>query len=315
MAFRNRQETPVRLTTEGGLNLSVQPTELAPNELSVAYNVDYTPTTGKLQTRAGIQIAAVNQLPAPIEFLYTFVRSSTESWLVCVAGGKIYKIDDFGGKLLTSDNEEIKDKDGNNILFGDPVQTWQEVGDIESNNPTMITFNGHLVIADGSDKGLLSWDGSTFKRIDGSPKGATAVYTQQNRVICNAAGQAELDAVYFSKPEDETGWSTQDGALILRAGYGDGLEVNGFSTISTTLIVSKVARESGIVVKKQFHGVNMSGDVANWSAYSVSNLNAAVNPHALLQVGQDVLYVDSEGFEMLTPTQRYGDISTYRLLG
>lgn len=307
-----RTEIPVNLTTEGGWNTSVHPTELADNQLEIAFNVDYEPTTARLQTREGIQISAIARLETPIDFLYSFVRDAEESYIIAASSNQLFKLGASGLRLLTSDHEPLTDSDGNQLVTGRQTDdAWEKIADIETNIPTMITFNGKLVVADGSANGLLSWDGTTLERISGSPAGAINVYTMKNRVICTATGRANFDAVYMSAPENESQWDPQQGALILRAGYGDGLRVNGFSTINETLLVSKFARSGGgVITQKQIHGIDMVGEAANWSARSISNLNAASNAHAIIQIGQDVLYIDSEGFETLRPTEAYGDIAT-----
>lgn len=317
MAFRSgRVPTPVVITSDGGLNTSVDASEIAENQLSTAFNVDYEPTTLRLQTREGIQISNVQKLDGPITFLYSFVRSVSESWIMAVSDLVLYKLDFSGGRLLTVDGELLVDAEGNILTVnGETPHEWTKVADIESNIPTMTTFNGKLIIADGSADGLLSWDGTTLTRITGSPAKAIAVYSMQGRVICSADERANYDAVYMSKTNDETGWDTAAGAVILRAGYGDGLQVNGFSTVSDLLLVSKIARNGGVVSKKAFYGVQMRGDTSTWYARSISNLNSAVSPHALVQLGSDVLYMDSEGFATLAPTERFGDITTDPLIG
>lgn len=289
--FQNgAQPTPINLTTTGGLNLALLPSDIAENELSIAYNMIYDPATGKLTTRQGVRIESANKLTSPIDILHSFVRTNDEGYIVCVSDSILYYLNSG---------------------------TWVALSTLESSEPTMISFNGKLLIADGHSSGILSWDGTNpVSRITGSPQ-CNAIYTQANRVIANnISGQAELDAVYMSGVEDETDWDVVAGdALIVRAGYGDGQSVNGFSTIGKILLVSKVAKVDDNISKKRFYGIDMSGDSTSWQADYVSETNAAIGPYALSGMGQDVLYVDTQGIEALTPTQEYGDIATDPIIG
>ena len=75
--FQNgSQPTPINLTTTGGLNLALLPSDIGENELSIAYNMIYDPATGKLTTRQGVRVASANQLPKPIDILHSFITSA-----------------------------------------------------------------------------------------------------------------------------------------------------------------------------------------------------------------------------------------------
>ena len=212
--------------------------------------------------------------------LKSFVRKPGEAWVVCV-----------------SDSQ----------LWYNNAGTWTLINAIESEEPQMAVFNGKLYIADGSSQGLLTWDGTTVARLANSPT-ATAVFVANNSLICNSTDDTELDAVYVSAIETDD-FVVANGAAIIRAGYGDGQDVNGFAAISKLLIVSKVAKVDGKVAKKTFYSIDMTGTQDTWSADYLSNNNSAIGPHAIQSVGQDVLYIDTNGIESLTATQKYGDVS------
>ncbi len=282
------QPTPIILSGIGGWNDALHPADISENELSTAYNMIFEPSSGKLVTRGGLLHSTVAGLSDPITVLSSFSRKPSEGWLVCASGSKLYYLDSF---------------------------LWVELFTLESSQPTMKAFNGKLYVADGSVDGLLSWDGTTVGRVTDSPQ-ATAVFEINNRLVCNSLADADLDAVYFSAVEDGDDWDVVGStALIIRAGYGDGLTVNGFSAISKTLIVSKTSYVDGKVSEKMFYGVDTSADSANWSAFYVSKNNSAINPHCLVGIKQDVLYIDTQGIESLTPTQSYGDIANDPIVG
>ncbi|WP_319583947.1 hypothetical protein [uncultured Pseudodesulfovibrio sp.] len=289
MFIGGRREVPLIMQPTGGWNASLHPSQIADNELSQAYNVVYDPSTGKLTTRQGLAVASTTALGDPITFLYPFVRKDSEGYLMAVAAGVLYHYDFSAGQ-------------------------WVTVASLNnSDTPTMTTFNGKLVVADGAFGGLLTWDGSKVDRLENSPQ-ATIVFSARGRLVCNMVD--DLDAVYMCGPEDETDWDTTDGgAVSIRAGFGDGMAVNGFAMVSGSLIVSKVARNDGAVVGKKLWRLNMAAPVSSWAADDLSLSNAAIGPHCITGFGNNVYYIDSEGFEALAPTQAYGDIATDPSIG
>lgn len=178
--------------------------------------------------------------------------------------------------------------------------------------PGLHTFNTELIIADGGT-GLSKWDGTAASVIANSPRG-TFLAEIGNRLVSNDVD--DKDAVIFSGVEDATDWdSASGGAVKIRAGYGDGYEVNGFTVLHSALIVSKVARdEDGNVVGKRLYRVETSG-ASIAQAYPVSQENAAVGAGAMGTFSQDVIFVDRSGIKRLAPTQAYGDIQTDVALG
>lgn len=289
MFIGGRSEVPIIMQPTGGWNAALHPSQIADNELSQAYNVVYDPSTGKLTTRRGLAVASSTALGDPITLLYSYVRKDSEGYLMGVAAGKLYHYD------FSTD-------------------AWVLVDTLDSTDtPTMTTFNGKLIVADGAFGGLLAWDGSNVDRVEGSPQ-ATIVFSARGRLVCNMVD--DLDAVYMSAPEDETNWdTTSGGAVSIRAGFGDGMKVNGFAMVSGSLIVSKLARSDGAVVAKKLWRVNMAASAASWVADDLSLSNAAIGPHCITGFGNNVYYIDSEGFEALAPTQAYGDIGTDPIIG
>lgn len=296
---------------DGGLNLSVAPSRIKDNELAAAYNVVYAPSSGEMQTRQGIT-AVGTALPDPINLLFAFTRKTGESWLVCISGKKLYKISIPQAILVSSDGFTLTDSLGNILVInGDD---WEQVTTVEIDNPAMIAFNGRLLIGDGSASGILAWDGTTVARIAGSPQ-ATALFEINNRVVANSTADGELDAVYFSAAEDETAWTSEGGSIGIRAGYGDGMAVNGFASISSLLVVSKSADIEGYTTAKKLFGIETGGSPDQWYAKDVSKSNAAIGPHCIVGMQQSVFYIDSEGFEGLQPTLAYGDVASDPVVG
>ena len=291
MFIGGRQPTTIRMQPTGGWNAALHPSQIADNELSEVYNFIYDANTGKLVTRPGTKTVSSAKLDDPIQFLYGFIRSDGESYLMAVSGGNLYY-----------------------YKFAD--DTWVLVSALNNTDtPTMATFNGKLFVADGSAGGLLTWDGTAVAREADSPQ-ATIVFEARNRLACNSV--TELDAIYLCATEDASTWigsAVPGDSVALRAGYGDGMTVNGFAMISSTLIVSKLARTDGKATKKKLWKIELAGASTGWQADDLSANNAAINPHCLVGFGDNMYYLDSEGFESLVPTQAYGDITTDPVIG
>lgn len=279
----------VRLQPTGGLNRSVHPSAIGVNELTRARNVVYDPVTGSLTTRGGLECVSTAALDGPVECIQPFIRSDSESYLMGVSDGTLYH-------------------------FDFDTTSWAQVAPLSGAAavPGLRTFNTELIIADGGT-GLSKWDGSTVSAIADSPRG-TFLAEIGNRLVSNDV--EDRDAVLFSGVEDATDWdSGTGGAVKIRAGYGDGYEVNGFAVLHSALIVSKVAKDQdGNVVGKKIYKVETSGGSIT-QAYPVSQENAAVGPRAIGTIGQDVLFIDQGGVKRLGPTQAYGDIETDVALG
>lgn len=283
-------DAPVILSGIGGLNLSMDQSDIAQEELSIGYNIWYDSSSGVLSTRGGISCETSTPAPAPIDLMYSFIRKDNDGYLVGISNSKLY-------------------------VFNTATTEWDHVSDLSSDNPSLRAFNGNLYIADGDVAGILKWDGTAEPaRLAESPQ-ATALHVAGNRLIANSIADTELDAVYMSGTESDDFNTDTGGGIIIRAGYGDGQRVNCFNSISDTLIVSKVAYLDGKASKKHFYGINMAGESTAWTADYVSKNNAAVGPHAMAGMGQDLFYLDTQGLESLEPTQEYGDIATDPVVG
>jgi hypothetical protein len=191
------------------------------------------------------------------------------------------------------------------VLTGVEPQ-WTEIGALTNDTvkPSFLTFNGKLLIADGHT-GIRRWDGSTYDTIATSPP-ATALYEIGARVVANATD--ELDGVFFSAPEDEEDWDTGGSAAVtLRAGYGDGLMVNGFAAIRDILVVSK-ASEATTGVAKTMWTVTVTGTPDDWKVDHLSLTTAATTPHVMANVMNDVIFADDNGIYSIATIIEYGDV-------
>lgn len=273
--------TGIQTKFDGGLNYSDAPSNIADNELCRALNIIYDSQTGTPVTRPGTAIVSAAALASPIRALYYYERTAATAgtWLICASGKKLYYFD---------------------------VNHWHEIGTDALGDadivPSFVTFNNTLLIADGVGV-IKSWDGSALSNLT-SPK-ASALSVIKNRVVANAVD--EPDALYFSKPNDESVWTTGVGEGIgLRAGFGDSLEVNAFAVFGEDLIVSKKG-----AAEKRLYRVNVAdATAANWYVAALSANNCAQNAQCMVGAFNNVYFIDTNGFKSIKGVTEFGDLQT-----
>jgi hypothetical protein len=271
---KNLSIAQVQLSPVGGINLALPPHAINENELQQAQNFIYLPHSGKLATRPAFSCDSSVAAPGEILNIHPY-----GDHLVCsCSDGKLYRYD-----LTTKVFTDIHD------LAGGPYAV-------------MITFNQKVLFVDGT--GLYSWDGATVELVTDTFHPST-ISEISNRVVINNKLKGEEDAVYFSGPEDETDWDMTNGAAVgLRAGYGDGMEVNALSTLGMDLIVSKAGGGNRYIYR-----VNCAGIPAQWSANKLAADTSSAGPMLIDSVPNDVLYVSEESeLRSLAGVQEYGDI-------
>lgn len=272
---KHRNIYPVTINPDGGLNYTLSAKNIHDNELRVARNILYDAQTGKPMTRPGTRCVTASALASPILRMHYYEKNTTDKWLVCASGGKLY--------YLSTD-------------------AWVEIGSLtdSTTTPSFLTFNSKLLIADGGQN-IRTWDGTTYTALaDGLY--ATALCTIKGRVVANSS---DLDLVTLSGPEDETHWNTStEGAVALRAGFGDELAVNAFAVYGDDLIISKKGE-----VRKTLYRLNVAdATTTNWYVQMLSENNCAQNHHSMISAYNNVFFVDSNGFKSLRGVTEYGDL-------
>jgi hypothetical protein len=275
----------INFILNGGLNWSQSRGNIADNEITRASNFIYDPATDYLVTRPGTtcQLKATHKL-STISIGYYYEISSTEAYHVVASGKKLYY-------LSGTDLDELTEI-GTDLLTG-------------THAPSFLTFNTKLLIADGDAAGIKSWAGAITGTIStgitNSPH-ATALTVIKNRVVANHL--TELDSVYLSTPNDETGWDTSTTAIGLKAGYGDNLAVNAFSVFGDDLMISKYGLR-----EKRIYRLNVAdATTANWYIKDLSRNNASQTAHTMISAWNNVYLVDTNGFKTLKGIDAYGDL-------
>lgn len=295
---KHQQVKQVQAIPDRGLDLSKSPVSIHDNALTRAYNLWYEPQVGGLVTRYGMTLADAPQLPQPITLLHYHVMQDGTGHLLAAmsdtstTSAALYRlVESAGGR------------------------TWEKLTDLETKSgdaPGLLSFDGVLLIADGRNGGLVAWDGATINEIQGSPRMPTVIGTIADRVVCNSL--TSPDAVFFSEPEQYEKWSVVSGgaAVIIPAGFGEGMTINGFADLYGMLIVSKVHRDgSGNITAKRLHLINTQGTPASWSGVQLSQTSSASCLGAIAGIADRAYMLDNDGPHSLQPSPggAFGDIS------
>jgi hypothetical protein len=276
---KHAQVVPIALTLSGGLNLEKSLSDIGDNELGSAINYIYDRETDLLTTRPGTTCVTGAALSS-IRKLHSFIKDATGKFLVGAAGSTIYSLSGTG---------------------------WNTVGALfdAATVPSMLTFEQALLVADGSST-IQTWNGTTagYSSITDSPS-ATALCEISNRVVAN--DKTEPDSVYLSAPNDAlttVGWNTLSSAIGIKAGFGDGFNVNGFAAFQNDLIVSKTGSHSGNLMR-----INVADSTpSNWTVTRLSKTNSSQSAETILQALNDIFFASNSGFCSLKGVQQYGDL-------
>lgn len=306
MSVRSRKQQTVKVVQcvpDRGLDLSISPAALHDNALTRAYNMWYEPNINGLVTRYGLALTTAPALPAGISKLHYHVMADGTAHLLAAtatntSADALYRLDESG-----------------------PTPVWNKVLDLQTSNgnaPGLLSFDGVLLIADGRNGGLVAWDGATVNEIQHSPSRPTVVTTIADRVVCNSLNSP--DAVFFSEPEQHDAWSVTEGgaAVIVPAGFGEGMTINAMTALYGYLVVSKVHRDAtGAVTQKRLHMISTTGTPAEWQGIQLSQTSSAVALDCMAGVADKVFFLDSDGAQSLSPSSAgaYGDIAVDPKMG
>lgn len=267
-------QTGVSITPTGGLNLVGAPIDIADNELRRAHNMVYSPETGKLRVRPGFRFWKWR--PAIDVYFQSLYWYSPKNYIVGQAS-----------------NSAIYYSDAS------PGGSWTQLT-LAEGETTFVEFNGKLIFADGDS--LRAWDGATLEILTDVIK-PNAVIEMNGRLVINDTN--DKDALWFSKPYDETGWDTNDGAVFIRCGFGDGLYVNGLAAIGHDLIVSKTGHT------QRLYRVMTAGTSDQWQLTKLIDRAACESPLTIEAIHSDVVFLDRGNLKNISAVQQYGDLKLF----
>ncbi|WP_156920691.1 hypothetical protein [Fundidesulfovibrio putealis] len=281
---KNSNSQSASLSFEGGINVSQPSTTIADNELQSCVNLFYSNHEKYLTTRMGIKIVDVPALTHPIDKLYEYVKNETEKYLIAVSNGELLYLK----STIIDDVETL---------------SWQKITDLTNSTiiPSLITYSNELIIADRGTC-LRSWNGTTVSDITTSPSYVTILEEINGRLVCNSEASGELDAVYFSGPFNKANWDTNNGAVGVRAGYGNGRKVTGIGIVSDYVVAFK---EDGKAYRIS---------ASDFSVYPIFSNNRCTSQTSIEPVGNDLVFGSDTGINSIATVQEHGDVK-FNLLG
>ncbi len=276
---KHKHTGSVELSFGAGVNLADAPASLPPGQMADVLNLFYDNARAVLSTRPGLVHV---QGPRPGEpAIVALCACSTRN----MPGPSLAAAFSDGVVAVLSQGD------------------WQTLGQLSAPGvvPAMTAFNGSLIVADPGAP-LTAWDGamtqpSSLLPLSGSPQ-ASALALIAGRLAANSA--TDLDAVVLCGPYDETDWDVAQGnALLLRAGYGDGLGVTAFGVLGQDLMVFKSGGGERRILR-----LNTAGAPASWSVTQLSRSVGASSAQAVESVGNTLLFGSDRGVMDLSGVQQ-----------
>ena len=286
---KHQKTIPIALEVTGGLNLQSSPVAIADNEAELMQNWCYEKGAKTPSTRPAIVCETTTACADEIIYLFHYTKDASNSWIMGV-----------------SDVFDV-------YYYNSATNLWVDTTINLNQKPSMVTFNGKLLMAHGATT-LATWDGSSAgtQNIDGS-KAPSVIAEVGNRVVINDTQTTGRDFVGFSKVEDETGWTftSAGGAVSLRVGYKDGSEVVGLiKNFKNELIVLKQGDRSETIYRVQTLGApyDASGNTS-WVAEFVMAGQGASNTHCCESIDTAVLFLGRYGLGAMVADELYSELN------
>lgn len=281
----------------GGENYLDPPSQLKPNEVALAKNLEFDRGTGLLQVRPGLrQLNTLTLGPGSPRTTAFFTSTGIE---LRAHNRNLYRVE--RNLKYNIDNPNY------------PVYNPKNLGHLSGvYTPMFCEWDGKVLIASGGvlqcydpAKGLLAnIDISNVKSANGDElysklTNVDIVFTIGGRVVVSQSG---ADTLFYSAIGDETTWHIDSGdtskGQAIDIGYKDGGDITAVVPMGKDLIVFKT---SGIF--------RVTGFAPNWSVYELSRTYRTVNRFSAIQLGNDCLFIDpSEGVCRLSSVETYGDL-------
>lgn len=263
----------------GGLNLSVPPESLERNELKIAENVEFSPSTGAMTVRGGL--------------VWSGRFDSEIDCVVPVAGRRGFLVRRKGKKTLQFFRWELI-TNVNGSLTGNG-----EMSIIPWGNEWLVASGGKLQrFTDASTPQLIT--------ISGSPSNCRMVFTRDGRV-----GVVDgTDTLKFSAVGDCENWThdpyDESSAQYIEIGYKDGMNIDAVVPLSRDLMVFKSPDnepDKGTIFR-------FTGDTANftWAVLEAAHNTGTFSSKSIQAVGNDVYYITVSGVASLSAVTSYGEI-------
>jgi len=285
---KHKSIAPLDLKITDGIDLRVSAIAIPDTASPLLQNWYYQKGAKDPSIRPAVTCETGTALGAAIVFLFPYSKDASTTYIMGVSSAfDVY-------------------------YFNSATSLWVDTTINVAQKPVAITFNGKLLLADGSTT-LKTWDGTTAgtQSIDGTIS-PSCIEEIDNRVVVNDSSATGLDLVCFSAVEDETAWTFTEagGAVALRAGYKDGLKVVALvKNFKNELIVFKQGEKTESTYRVQTLGAPYASTVSQWVAEFVMGNNGASNGFCVESVDTGILFLGRYGFSALVADQLYSELN------
>ena len=256
----------------GGINSSVAPQLLSPNEYLQIKNFEYS--KNQLVTRGGLS-APLSTYAQNIKAL--FYDESTNIYLV-----------------VTSDNKVYEDN-----LVNAPILAGTLTGNLK---PHFCRFDGNIFIASGGKLQYFKYLDHSLNTINSSYL-CDFVFERFDRLVTCHSGDDNLYYSAVGDPYDPLGWvedSNDDStAKFVEIGYKDDGDIQAAVPISGDIAIFKT---NGRIY-------TLSGEFPNWTVQLVGDHSDTITADGISDLGSTIAFMTTSGLKSLEAVQVYGNFT------
>ena len=262
----------------GGLNTITVPEMIGENQLAECVNMDFTKSTGALQTSSGSIM--IFKAPSNIKLTDTFYDRINNIFLVVDSNRNVYKT-------------HLIDMVGNGTDF-------VKIGTLNGSvRPMAVMWENGLLLSSGGK--LQYWTGLTFTTISTSPAVCNGVFVKNGRVWVWYDYRLVSSGV-----GDEENWtdtsSDDSSSKWIDVGYKEG-EEGAADIVGVTALSSDI-----IIIKADGKIYRLTGNYPNWNLLEVARNINILNRSCYTAIQDGVFILSRDSLFYLQTTQNYGDI-------
>lgn len=254
----------------GGINISADPSQLAPNQIRRGENARLT-VFGGVQKRLGSRNIHASAIGSgnPVRQIFSWIKDDGTQQLLAVSNGKLH----YG-------------------TYGVPM-TWTQVASPSISSasvyPSFASFRDAsaevVYIADGGK--LLKWDGATLARSSTTPNVSHVwVYNQR---LYGAVGNDTILLASGLNDGDELGVTSGEGVQAPIRTFGESSLVNGVALGASNLLF----HQGGI---SRWQGVTQEDIAIEAGTLGVSPDVGTIIPNSIVATETEVFFLSNRGF-------------------
>lgn len=258
----------------GGINLAVAPERLRENECVKLDNFEFDFEGNKLKTRRGLSnpLFSLDNDGSPDNITYVYNDYELNTVYCFTKSKKIYKYEHHDSPKFIG------------VLNGNDI-------------PACCKFGGALFIASGSH--LQRYAGDSVEVIADSPE-CNIVIERFGRLLVTMSGS---DNFVYSGVGDYKMWTENPNDLassqVIEVGYKDGGDIVGIYPLATDIICFK---SNGYIY-------NVANEPDNWYITLVGKNSDYLSRRAVLNLGNDVVYLSRVGLRSMASSNEYGNFA------